>query len=209
MPRYLRGGSLPGSLGIRRRLPTTGATSRAALASLGGGTTLAEQLAELATADIVECQGLRGAIDPRIKPLWRPISLCGPAFTVRSAAGDNLAVHRALELAPAGSVLCVEVVGTIEEVHSRALIGDIIGYAALKRGLAGLVTNAPIRDGRRLQALGFPVFAVGRQIRGPTKSDPGELGQPISLGGVEILSGEHLVCTCVCVRARACVCVCV
>ena len=196
MPRYLPGGILPG-LGIRR-LPTTGAC-RLAVASLGGGctrghATLTEQLSELATADIVESQGLRGAIDPRIEPLWRPISLCGPAFTVRSAAGDNLAVHRALELAPAGSVLCVEVVGTIEEVQSRALIGDIIGYAALKRGLRGLVTNAPIRDGRRLQTLGFPVFAVGRQIRGPTKSDPGELGKPITLGGVEIVSGEHLVC---------------
>jgi 4-hydroxy-4-methyl-2-oxoglutarate aldolase len=88
----------------------------------------------------------------------------------------------------------VESCGTIEEVQSRALIGDIISYAALKRGIVGLVTNAPIRDGRRLQTLGFPVFASGRQIRGPTKSDPGELGQPITLGGVDIVTGRDIIC---------------
>jgi 4-hydroxy-4-methyl-2-oxoglutarate aldolase len=187
------------------RLPSIATAARAELAARGGTqafasmaaavhSALTEQLAELATADIVESQSLRGAIDPRIEPLWRPISLCGPVFTVRSVAGDNLAVHRALEAAPAGSILCVESCGTMDEVRSRALIGDIIGYAALKRGIGGLVTNAPIRDGRRLQTLGFPVFAMGRQIRGPTKSDPGELGQPIMLGGVEIITGRDLIC---------------
>eukprot|EP01043_Picozoa_sp_COSAG02_P013206 COSAG02_NODE_524_length_20723_cov_79.399438_17_plen_291_part_00 len=192
------------TVGSAMRLPSITCTARAAAVAARGGAraytvashpTLTEQLTELATADIVESQSLRGAInDPRIEPLWRPISLCGPVFTVRSVAGDNLAVHRALEAAPAGSVLCVESCGTIEEVQSRALIGDIISYAALKCELAGLVTNAPIRDGRRIQTLGFPVFASGRQIRGPTKSDPGELGQPITLGGVDIVTGRDIIC---------------
>ena len=82
------------------RLPTIAAKAnitRAALAARGGrraclassiGATdqpvQMQQLAELATADIVESQKLRGAIDPRIEPLWRPISLCGPVFTAVS-----------------------------------------------------------------------------------------------------------------------------
>ena len=123
-------------------------------------TPLVAQLAGLAAADVIQSQGLAGGIDPAaIAPLWRPIDLCGPAFTVRSLGGDNLAVHRALIEAPEGCVLAVESVGTAEEIASRALIGDIIAYAALKRGLAGLITNAPVRDGRRMQELGFPVYA--------------------------------------------------
>jgi 4-hydroxy-4-methyl-2-oxoglutarate aldolase len=159
------------------------AASLSAAASGPAGGSLTEQLAELATADVIESQNLSGGIDPQIAPLWRPISLCGPAFTVRSLGGDNLAVHRALAEAPAGSVLVVESHGTAEEIHARALIGDIIGYAALRRGLAGLVTNAPVRDGRRLQSLSFPVYCCGRQIKGPTKSDAGELGGTVTLGG--------------------------
>jgi len=43
--------------------------------------------------------------------------------------------------APAGSVLVVEVEG---DAKRRALAGDIIGYAALRRGLRGLVTNGVV-----------------------------------------------------------------
>ena len=164
-----------------RGASSSSAASLSAAASGPGGSL--EQLAELATADVIESQGLIGGIDPHIAPLWRPISLCGPAFTVRSVGGDNLAVHRALAEAPTGSVLVVESHGTAEEIHARALIGDIIGYAALRRGLAGLVTNAPVRDGRRLQSLSFPVYCCGRQIKGPTKSDAGELGGTVTVGG--------------------------
>ena len=101
----------------------------------------AAALATLSAADILEAQDKRGAIDPVVCPLWQPIAISGPAFTVRAPSGDNLAVHRALAVAPAGCVLVVEVEG---DASRRALAGDIIGYAAKRRGLHGLVTNGVV-----------------------------------------------------------------
>jgi 4-hydroxy-4-methyl-2-oxoglutarate aldolase len=42
-----------------------------------------DQLAALSAADIFEAQGKRGQVCPSIAPLWRPMSLAGPAFTIR------------------------------------------------------------------------------------------------------------------------------
>jgi hypothetical protein len=41
----------------------------------GATLTVMQQLAELATADVIESQGLIGGINSQIAPLWRPISL--------------------------------------------------------------------------------------------------------------------------------------
>ena len=90
------------------------------------------------------------------------MSNLGRAFTVRQPAGDNLAVHKAVAEAPPDCVLVVEAVGTDEEVAECALLGDILATAAQHRRIRGLLTNAPIRDGAKLQEMDFPVFCGGR-----------------------------------------------
>jgi 4-hydroxy-4-methyl-2-oxoglutarate aldolase len=147
------------------------------------------RLAGIASATICEAQELRGIVDHRIRPVWSPVQLAGPAFTVQAPAGDNLPIHLAIAEAPAGSVLAV----ACGEDESYALIGDIMAQAAMKRGLAGLVTDGMIRDSRPVREMGFPVFCRGLQIRGPGKRSPGRRGEPVSLGGVVVRPGDYVI----------------
>ena len=149
--------------------------------------TLLSQISQISAADIFESQGKSGAIDPAITALWRPISLCGPAFTVRCVGGDNLAVHHALLEANPGQVLVVEVTG---DAKQTAVVGDIIAYAARLRGLAGLVTNGVVRDWTKLKELDFPVFCTGVNIKGPQKADEGERSIDIVVGDVTVSPGD-------------------
>lgn len=148
---------------------------------------LVSQLARISAADVFESQDRSGAVDPAIAPLWRPISLCGPAFTVRCVGGDNLAVHHALIEAEPGQVLVVEVTG---DAKQAAVMGDIMAHAATVKGLAGLITNGLVRDWSKLKEIDFPVFCTGLNIVGPGKMDAGERSVDIVIGGVPVSPGD-------------------
>lgn len=112
--------------------------------------------------------------------------MAGPAFTVKTRPGDNLMVHKALELAPGGSVIVVDAGGN----KSNAIIGEImVAYAKLKH-LAGIVINGAIRDSAEIRKGNFPVFATGITHRGPYKDGPGEINVPICLGNMVIEPGD-------------------
>src|SRR3546814_10183747 len=61
--------------------------------------------------------------------------MAGPALTVRVPAGDNLFIHKALELVWPGDVVVVDGDGE----KSRALIGEIMITIAQLRGAAGFI----------------------------------------------------------------------
>jgi len=71
-------------------------------------------------------------------PRHRPgLKLLGTALTVRVRSGDNLMIHKALQLARPGDVLVVDGGG----VTDRALIGDIMKNVARSRGVVGAVVD--------------------------------------------------------------------
>ena len=105
---------------------------------------LAERLSRYATPTLYEASTRVVALAPTIKPLYVPIQLSGPAFTVLAAPGDNAAVHWALAEAPPGSVLVAATGGE----GTCAIWGEIMTEAALARGIRGLVTDGPVRDTR-------------------------------------------------------------
>ncbi|MDY0241868.1 MAG: RraA family protein [Rhodospirillaceae bacterium] len=115
--------------------------------------------------------------------------MAGTALTVRTAAGDNLVIHQALELVRPGDVIVVDGGGET----SRALIGEIMATLAKTRGAAGFVIDGAIRDAAAIRALGFPCFARGVTHRGPYKNGPGEINVPVSVGGLTILPGDIVV----------------
>ena len=84
---------------------------------------------------------LPGAIG--IRP-FHPVKevMAGPALTVRVAAGDNLAIHQALDLVKPGDVVVIDGDGDV----SRALVGEIMMTIAQVRGAAGFVVHGAIRD---------------------------------------------------------------
>jgi len=152
---------------------------------------LREQLAQLlalGTSTVYEGSELDCWIDPRLRPVWTSARLAGPAFTVKTAPGDNLALQRAVREAPEGSILVVDA-GGLEFGHWGGILAEI----AVVRKLGGLVIDGSVRDIDELQRLKFPVFASGIAMRHAAKTQPGDVGEPISLAGRAVRSGDIVV----------------
>jgi RraA family protein len=124
-----------------------------------------------------------------LRPFHRSGRMVGAALTVRTRAGDNLAVHHALELAGPGDVIVVDGGGD----QTRALIGEIMRDIAAHRGAAGFVIDGAIRDVAAFRASDFPCFARGVIHRGPYKTGPGIINVPVSIGGAVISPGDIVV----------------
>lgn len=130
-----------------------------------------------------------GALDSKIQATWPAGRVVGNAYTVWTRAGDNLAIHQALDLIEPGDVLVVN--GYADE--TRALIGEMLGIKAKTRGLAGFVLDGAARDIAELQELGMPAFARAVTPAGPYKNGPGHLALPIAAGGVCVHPGDAVL----------------
>jgi regulator of RNase E activity RraA len=151
---------------------------------------LLEQCRDLPTSILSDSMdrtgGLRGL---HWVPGGRWPRVAGPALTVRTRPGDNLVIHRALDLAEPGDVLVVDAGGSLE----RAVLGEIMARYAATRGLAALVIDGAIRDAEGLAAGPVAVFALGVNHLGPYKDGPGELHGPVQAGGTVVRSGDVVV----------------
>jgi RraA family protein len=126
---------------------------------------------------------------PKLRPVHRQGTLCGPALTVRTRPGDNLMVHKALDIAQPGDVIVVDAGGDT----TNAIIGEIMWSYARSRELAGFVIDGSVRDTAILAAGDLPVYARGATHRGPYKDGPGEIGVPVSVGGMTVSPGDIIV----------------
>lgn len=142
----------------------------------------------LPTAAVSDCMGRLVAGGARLRPYSQP-SLCGTALTVKTAPGDNLLVHKALDMARPGDVIVVDAGGDL----TNAIIGERMVLIARSRQLGGLIINGAIRDCSVIRDLEFPVYAAGVTHRGPYKNGPGEINFPIALDGMVICAGDLIV----------------
>ncbi|MDA7416035.1 RraA family protein [Xenophilus arseniciresistens] len=148
-----------------------------------------ERFRGLPVANISDCMARIVAAGPRLRPMHAGGALCGPAFTVKTRPGDNLLVHKALDLAEPGDVLVVDAGGDL----TNAIMGELMtGYAA-SRGIAGVVINGAIRDADTLRASPFPVYAAGITHRGPYKDGPGQINVAVAIDGMVIEAGDLIV----------------
>jgi 4-hydroxy-4-methyl-2-oxoglutarate aldolase len=145
----------------------------------------------LPAATLHEAGGRIGALPSAIRPMAPAFSVCGPALTVQSAPGDNLWLHRALDIARPGDVLVVHTSGA----HEHGYWGEIMTTMARARRLGGLVIDGCVRDGALLERIGFPVFARGLCIRGTGKDygAVGWIGAPVLIGDVAVQAGDLVV----------------
>lgn len=116
-------------------------------------------------------------------------ALLGTALTVRVHAGDNLMIHKALQLGAPGDVLVIDGGGATD----RALFGDIMKNVAKMRGFAGVVIDGAIRDVAAYRSDDFPCYARGVCHRGPYKDGPGEINVPVCIGGMVVNPGDIVV----------------
>ncbi|MFH8453993.1 RraA family protein [Streptomyces fungicidicus] len=140
------------------------------------------------SATLSEASGLSVALSPEIRPLWAGARLCGPAFTVQGAGGDNLSLHHAVLKAPPGSVLVADLGGA-----RFGHWGEILTVAAQHRGIVGLLIDGGVRDAAETEALGFPVFSRSNAIHGTRKDFRGVLGRPVTVGGITVHTGDLVV----------------
>jgi RraA family protein len=124
-----------------------------------------------------------------IRPFHKGGAMCGTALTVKTATGDNLMIHEALEHLKPGNVLVIDAGGDI----SRAVIGEIMMTIAKYKGAVGIVIDGAIRDAAVLAQSDFPVFAKAANHRGPYKNGPGQINIPVNIAGLVISPGDIVV----------------
>jgi RraA family protein len=140
----------------------------------------------LPLANVSDVMSRMSAGGSRLRPMHAKGALAGPALTVKTRPGDNLMVHKALDLAEPGDVIVVDAGGDL----TSAIIGELMAAHAIKRGVAGIVIDGAIRDSAAIGAGDFPVFAAGVTHRGPYKDGPGEINVAIAIGGMVIEPGD-------------------
>jgi 4-hydroxy-4-methyl-2-oxoglutarate aldolase len=77
--------------------------------------------------------------------------------------------------------------------EGTAVVGDRYAAMAAKRRLGGLVTDGLLRDRAGVLAAGFPCWGGGLSPNSPYFKGPGEVGLPVTLGGVAVESGDVIV----------------
>ena len=115
--------------------------------------------------------------------------LAGPALTVKTRPGDNLMLHKAIDIAEPGDIVVCDAGGDL----TNSLMGELMLAHAVKRGVGGFVLNGAIRDAEAFLDVNLPVFAAGVTHRGPFKDGPGEINVSVAIDGMVIEPGDLII----------------
>jgi len=149
---------------------------------------MAARLLGYGAATLHEACPAPNALPASLRPAWPGAAVAGPAYPVRVAPGDNLALHWAVADAAAGEVVVAD---AHDAVHGHW--GEVMAVGAQARGIAGLVIAGGVRDTREQAELGFPVFSSSVTLRGTAKRWAGTQGAPLALGGIVVRRGDWVV----------------
>lgn len=147
---------------------------------------------EFETPDLSDIMNRLYCMSADIKNQVNDKPLVGPACTVKVFPGDNLMVHKALDVAQPGDVIVVDASGS----DRNAILGDLVTNKAKHRGIAGFVVDGLVRDLRGLQEVGLPIYAKGITPIGPLHRGPGEINFSVSCGGIVVNPGDIIVADC-------------
>ncbi|MCI0756348.1 RraA family protein [Roseomonas vastitatis] len=147
---------------------------------------LIERAAALPVANIGDVMNRMQAMRGGFRAFGGQRSVVGHAVTVRVRAGDNLMLHRVIDLAQPGDVVVCDGGGDL----SIAVAGDLMIGHATRRGLAALIIDGAVRDIDNLGKMDIGVWACGATPAGPYKDGPGEIGYPVSCGGQVVMPGD-------------------
>jgi RraA family protein len=150
---------------------------------------LIARFAKLPVANISDSMARMSAAGPRLRPMHAGGVMAGPALTVKCRPGDNLMLHKALDLAVPGDIIVCDGGGDL----TNSLIGEIMLAIAAKKRVGGVVINGSIRDAAAIRAGSLPVFAAGVSHRGPYKDGPGEINVAIAVDGMVIEPGDLVI----------------
>lgn len=150
---------------------------------------LVEQFRNVVTPHVSDNLNRMHAIGSQLRPYHKEGKLLGTAVTVKTRPGDNLLVHKAIDIAEPGDVIVVDAGGDT----TNAIVGEIMLQLARKKGITGFIIDGAIRDSAAFMNMDFPVYAKGVTHRGPYKDGPGEINVPISVGGMLVNPGDLIL----------------
>ena len=142
----------------------------------------------LPAAVVADCMSRLPALSAEIslKTAPRQPVMCGLAVTVKARSGDNLMLHKALDMAGSNDVIILSNEGD----RSQSLMGEVMATYAKQRGMEGIVLDGPVRDIEGLSRMDFPIYAAGHTPGGPFKDGPGEINVPIACGKIHVSPGD-------------------
>jgi regulator of RNase E activity RraA len=149
---------------------------------------LVERFRGKAAPNVADAMGRFHFMDPGMKSR-SGLPLCGVALTVNARPGDNLMIHKAMELAAPGDVVVVSTNGNV----TSAVFGELMCHTAVAAKLEGIVVDGAIRDVEGITALGFPAFSRSVTPGGCDKDGPGEINVAISCGNTVVMPGDIVV----------------
>ena len=149
-------------------------------------------------------RGFRNVFMQGVAPLGKLVNgnLVGPAFTLRNIPArediDVLEVfldpenpqRKGVETVPPAYVLVQDCRGD----RTAASFGSILATRLKVRGVAGMVSDGPVRDSGVIAACGMPVFCAGASA--PTnliKHHSVDMNLPIGCGGVAVFPSDIIV----------------
>lgn len=149
---------------------------------------IVERFRGIPVANVGDVMNRVACMNSRLRPL-NHLPLIGTAVTVKARMGDNMMMHHALDLAQPGDVIVVDGQGDLV----NALAGENMGNWSQRRGHAGWVVDAALRDVDALARLNMPFYAAGVQPNGPYKQGPGEVNVPVACGGIVVHPGDIIL----------------
>jgi 4-hydroxy-4-methyl-2-oxoglutarate aldolase len=144
------------------------------------------RLCELGVATVYEASGREGLIDAPLIQLIPHSRAAGPARTALCGQDDNLMAHAAIEHIQPGEVLVI----AMPEPAPVALIGELLATQVKVKQAAAILVDAAIRDADELVELGLPIWTRFIRVRGATKTKLGELNTSVTIGGMNIATGD-------------------
>lgn len=142
----------------------------------------------LPSATVSDAMGRHGAMSGDIRPVFDGIRIVGNALTVLCFPGDNLMIHKAMQMVSPGDVLVVDDGG-----HDTGCFGHKSACAVKARGGVGSIVSGSVRDVAQMRRDRLPVFARSITPRAPQKNTPGSINVPVQVGGIVVCPGDIIV----------------
>lgn len=140
------------------------------------------------TADLYDRLGeALQVVEPMFRSYGAKCAFDGRIATLK-VHEDNALVRAEIEKSGAGQVLVIDGGGS----RRTALVGGNLAMLAADNGWSGIIVYGCVRDAVELAAAGVGIFALATNPTKPKKNGFGEVGVPVSFGGVTFRPGQYV-----------------
>jgi 4-hydroxy-4-methyl-2-oxoglutarate aldolase len=143
-------------------------------------------------SDALDRLSIRGGCEGVLSQVDAP-RMVGTAFTVRYVPADPVSkgsVGDFLDDVKSGEVVVIDNGGRTY----CTVWGNIMTFAAARKGIAGTVIDGVCRDLEEVKTMQYPIFSRGRyMMTGKDRVQVEAVGEPISISGVHVKPGDIVV----------------